>query len=117
MKVIKMSEVEPEEATGKLFEGEVTRQVLVGQDTAKEFLASLIKFSPGARNVFHTHTNEQILFVTEGRGIVATEQEEHTVGSGTIILIPAGERHWHGATGDSSFSHISFTIPGQKTSF
>ena len=117
MKVVKMSDVKAEEATGNFFEGKVTRQPLSDVDTVKEFGASLITFSPGARNVFHTHTNEQVLYVTDGEGIVATEQKEHVVTPGTIIFIPASERHWHGATKDSSFSHISITIAGQKTNF
>jgi len=65
-----------------------------------------VNFSPGAVNVFHTHTSDQILYVTEGKGIVATENEEVTVTPGTIIFIPAGERHWHGATKETAFSHI-----------
>ncbi|MFC1990580.1 cupin domain-containing protein [Chloroflexota bacterium] len=116
MRVVKMSEVKAEAAAGGLFEGEVTKQQLA-DDSVKEFRASLISFSKGARNVFHTHTNEQILYVTEGKGIVATEKEEQVVTPGTIIFIPAGESHWHGATKDSAFAHISITPPGQKTSF
>ena len=117
MKVIRMSEVKPEEATGGLFEGNVTRQPLIEPGLSGEFRASLINFSPGAKNVFHSHTNDQVLCITEGEGIVATKEEEHTVTAGTIIFIPAGELHWHGAVPDSSFSHISFTVPGQKTTF
>ena len=117
MKVIKMSEVKPEEVTGNLFEGKVTRQTLIDPELSREFRASLISFSPGGKNVFHAHTNEQVLYVTKGKGIVATEAEEHTVTPGMLILIPAGEVHWHGATRDSSFAHVSFTIPGHKTTF
>ena len=117
MKVVKTSDVKPEEATGNLFEGKVTKQSLFDAGMAKELRANLINFGPGAKNVFHTHTNEQILYVTEGEGIVATEHEEQVVTAGTIIFIPAGERHWHGATQNSSFSHISITVPGIKTNF
>ena len=117
MKVIKMSEVKPEEAAGNLFEGKVTKQTLIDPELSREFRASLITFSPGARNVFHAHTKEQVLYVTEGRGIVATKEEEHTVTPGTIILIPAGEVHWHGATQDSAFAHITLTAHDQKTTF
>jgi len=28
------------------------------------------------------------------------------VTEGDIVLIPPGEKHWHGATRDSDFSHI-----------
>ena len=80
---------------------------------AKEIRVTMIKFNPGARNVFHTHTGEQVLYVTEGKGIVANEDEEFLVTQGTAIYIPPGERHWHGATEDSSFSHLSILRPGE----
>jgi len=28
-------------------------------------------------------------------------------------FIPAGEKHWHGATRDSAFSHIAIMPPGE----
>lgn len=117
MKIIKMSDAEAKAATGNLFVGEVSRRTLINAELSNEFMASLITFSPGAKNVFHTHTNEQVLYITEGKGIVATEKEEHIVTPGMIVFIPSGELHWHGATKDSSFSHISFTVPGLKTIF
>jgi quercetin dioxygenase-like cupin family protein len=46
------------------------------------------------------------LIVTGGKGFVANEYEKQEVGVGDIILFPAGEKHWHGATEDSYFSHI-----------
>ena len=115
MKVIKISDVEAEEATSQIFRGKVTRQNLFGENE-DELRAAAINFSPGAVNVFHTHTFNQVLYVTEGTGIVATENEEVTVTPGTIIFIPAGERHWHGATKDTKFSHIAIMPPGH-TSF
>jgi quercetin dioxygenase-like cupin family protein len=56
-------------------------------------MAAIVIFPPGARNKIHTHSREQVLFVTEGRGIVATENEEVEVTKGDIILIPAYEKH------------------------
>ena len=52
----------------------------------------------------------QVLLVTDGIGIVATEKEKSVVQIGDLIHIPAGEKHWHGATTDSHFSHISLTL-------
>jgi quercetin dioxygenase-like cupin family protein len=66
----------------------------------------IINFGKGVRNKFHTHDYEQILIVTAGEGIVATDKEEKTVTAGDIVLIPAGENHWHGSGGDSEVSHI-----------
>lgn len=31
-----------------------------------------------------------------------------------IIEIPANVKHWHGATKDSQFSHLAFSIPDKK---
>ena len=36
--------------------------------------------------------------------------------SGTVINIPAGVKHWHGAAKDSWFSHLAIEIPGEETS-
>jgi quercetin dioxygenase-like cupin family protein len=64
-------------------------------------------FQPGARNKFHTHNRAQILYVTEGEGIVASREKEYRVTKGTAVYIPAGEAHWHGATKDTHFVHPS----------
>jgi quercetin dioxygenase-like cupin family protein len=33
---------------------------------------------------------------------------------GDIVLIPAGEKHWHGSNGESDFSHIFVSRKGSK---
>ena len=115
MKVVKVSESKAEETKDSLFIGRVSRQPLVDEKMANELRAAAVNFSPGARNKWHTHTNEQVLYVTEGKGIVATESEEVLVTPGTIVFIPSREKHWHGATQETSFSHLSIYTPG-KTS-
>jgi len=115
MQVVKLSNVKPEESHDPIFRGKVTRQSLIG-DSDTGMRVAVINFSKGAVNVFHTHTFDQVLYVTKGKGIVATEDKEVTVTPGTVILIPAGERHWHGATPDSEFSHIAVMPPG-KTAY
>lgn len=35
---------------------------------------------------------------------------------GTVIHIPAGVKHWHGAAADSWFAHLAFEVPGENTS-
>ena len=116
MKVVKISDVVAhDETANKIFRGKVSIQRIIGESTG-DLRVIMVNFSPGAVNVFHTHTFDQVLYVTEGRGIVATVNEEVTVTPGTIIFIPAGESHWHGATKDSAFSHIAIMPPGD-TSF
>lgn len=35
---------------------------------------------------------------------------------GTVIVIPANVKHWHGAKKDSWFSHIALDVPGEDSS-
>ena len=113
MKVIKMNEVPKDPIPGPVFTGpDVTLQILV--PNSKEFSVNIVNFGKGVRNKFHAHEGEQILIVTAGRGIVATEAEKRFVAEGDVVLIPAGEKHWHGATEDSEFSHMYVTRLGGK---
>jgi quercetin dioxygenase-like cupin family protein len=98
-----------------LFTGEVFRQEIVGPADSQSFSFSIVNFTAGSRNKFHQHTSDQILIVTEGTGVVATDQEEKTVTSGDVVLIPAGENHWHGAPGDTPMSHITIQAKGSQT--
>lgn len=115
MQVVHSAEVLPVAATDPLFVGGVTRQQLVGGELSKDFVVQLVNFEQGARNRFHRHTTDQVLMVTYGTGIVATDATEAVVHPGDVIVIPAGEKHWHGATPTSAFSHISVTGTGYTT--
>ena len=119
MKVIKIDEIPiepfygptPTMTTG----GPITAQPIVTRQMGKNYLISMVNFSKGARNKFHRHTCDQVLIVTAGTGIVTTEQGEVIVGVGDIIHIPVGEKHWHGATKDSEFSHLYILSPDNET--
>jgi quercetin dioxygenase-like cupin family protein len=39
---------------------------------------------------------------------MATRQKEQIVTPGMVVVVPAGEEHYHGAAKDSSFTHIAF---------
>jgi quercetin dioxygenase-like cupin family protein len=64
-------------------------------------------FEPGARTRPHVHSADQMLHVVEGEGIVATDRERRLIRGGDIVIIPAGQWHWHGATPTSTMCHIS----------
>ena len=113
MKIVKMNEIPKEPYVNRLFTGpEVTRQPLV--PGSQDLRMAIVNFARGVRNKFHTHDGDQVLIITAGKGIVATEKEEKIVTVGDIVLFPAGEKHWHGATKDSGFSHIFITRAGVK---
>lgn len=117
MRVVKISQVGKEAFESPLFTGaDVTKQILLPD--SKEFNLNVVNFGKGVRNKFHAHDNEQILIVTSGKGIIATENEETLITEGDVVLIPAGEKHWHGATEDSEFAHIFVSKLGtQLTQF
>jgi quercetin dioxygenase-like cupin family protein len=108
LKVIDVDETPSEDAVGGIFEGgTVNMKTLIDKHVgAKETRVAIVTFPPGARTKMHIHNHEQILYILSGKGIVANEQEEHPATPGTIFLIPAGEKHWHGATQESDFSHL-----------
>jgi quercetin dioxygenase-like cupin family protein len=112
MQVIPNDSSRAERTTAPIFVGEVYRAQAVGETETKQLSIGLVRFAPGGRNVLHTHTFDQVLYITDGEGIVATEQEEHTVRAGDIAVIPAGERHWHGATERTGMTHLAIGVPG-----
>ena len=118
MRIINVADIESKEVPmdplffgGKVF----TQFVLEEEHKAEKIQVVNVRFAAGARNRLHTHTTEQILIITEGKGIVATKTQEHTVTPGMIVLVSPGEEHWHGATKDSEFSHIVITRTESKT--
>ena len=92
-----------------------TRQAVIGDGESNDFRCNVVNFREGATTGWHTHNCDQILVVTSGRGIVATEHEERQISVGDIVHIRAGERHWHGAQKDSRMSHITVTVVGSQS--
>jgi quercetin dioxygenase-like cupin family protein len=117
MRIVRIGEVAEEANTSALMTGgTVTRQpIILDSDQAKNFNCSIVNFGRGARNKFHAHTSDQILIITSGIGIVATEGNERQVSVGDVAFIPAGEKHWHGARRESYMGHITVTSKDSQT--
>jgi quercetin dioxygenase-like cupin family protein len=116
MKVVKLNEVKSESVNTPLFTGgDVNRQTPFVPDDLTSLNFGVVHFGAGARNKMHRHTSDQILIVTAGTGVVATNDEEQTVTAGDVILIPANEDHWHGAPGDTPMAHITIQAKGSTT--
>lgn len=82
---------------------------------------SNVTFEPGCRNNWHIHHatagGGQILLCTAGSGWYQAEGEEPvSLEPGSVVNIPAGLKHWHGAKADSWFSHVAIAVPGENTS-
>ena len=75
-------------------------------------------FEPGCRNNWHIHHategGGQLLICAAGEGWYQEEGKEAvSLTPGTVITIPAGVKHWHGAKKDSWFSHVAIELPGK----
>ena len=109
MQVTRLPDAEPEEMTGDVQRSTATKRPGLA-DTFEDVTvrSAEVTFRPGERTRWHTHDGIQVLYVTEGPGVVATRDEEREVAAGDLVLFPPGEEHWHG-TGDDAegpFSHL-----------
>jgi quercetin dioxygenase-like cupin family protein len=68
-------------------------------------------FAPGARTYWHRHERGQILIVAVGEGLMGQEgSPPRRISAGDTIWIPAGERHWHGATATTALLHLAISL-------
>jgi 4-carboxymuconolactone decarboxylase len=68
---------------------------------------SSVTFAPGARTAWHSHPLGQVLIVTAGVGRVQQwggSVEE--IRQGDVVWIPAGLKHWHGASPNAAMPAI-----------
>lgn len=80
-----------------------------------------VTFEPRCRNNWHVHEaasgGGQMLVGVAGRGwYQEAGKPAQEILPGTVIHIPAGVKHWHGAAADSWFAHLAFEVPGEQTS-
>ena len=95
--------------------------------TGRSFLAPVsaeqvgifnVTFEPGCRNNWHIHHAEkgggQLLLCTAGEGwYQEAGKPAVSLTPGSVVMIPAEVKHWHGAKKDSWFSHIAVEVPGE----
>ena len=112
MRIERPSPEKRQRNAGDIFVGDVDSQPIIGEE-ARDLRLNEHTFRNGARNKLHTHTTDQILIVTAGEGIIATEHEERAVRAGDVAYIPAGERHWHGAKPGMDMTHLAILGSGK----
>ncbi|MGD8214512.1 cupin domain-containing protein [Aestuariimicrobium sp. Y1814] len=84
--------------------------------------SSNVTFEPSCRNNWHIHHGEngggdQVLNCTAGSGWYQAEGEEPiSMTPGTVVRVPAGTKHWHGATAGLWFSHLACITSGTDVS-
>ena len=72
-----------------------------------------VSFEPGARTDWHWHPDGQVLYVTEGAGLVQDDDGTTVeISAGDTVYTPANQIHWHGARADVAMTHLSLTTGG-----
>ena len=96
----------PNDTYAKYFIGNSYIANFEGQDGAPVN----VTFEPGCRNHWHVpHDSVQVLVCVAGRGWYQEWGKEAVeMTPGTVIAIPVGVKHWHGAAKDSWFQHLTY---------
>lgn len=92
------------------FTGNAFLSPLVAKDKNNDFSVGSVTFEKGARTNWHTHPKGQVLIVTEGSGFYQERgKPAQAIKKGDVVNIPENIEHWHGATANTSMTHIAIT--------
>ncbi len=100
--------IQPGPATN--FTGEIRVEMLFEAVDPSHASGGSVTFEPGARTAWHAHPRGQVLIITAGIGRVQRWGEPiREIRAGDVVRIPAGQKHWHGASPQTSMTHIAIT--------
>jgi quercetin dioxygenase-like cupin family protein len=112
------SNISPNKGPVEWFTGEVQILPIKSATDDSPFSVSSVTFTLGARAAWHTHPKGQTLYVTDGIGFVQKRGEPiQVIHPGDVIWTEPGEEHWHGATKDSSMTHLAMQDSDENGNF
>ncbi len=105
----------PNDAFARYFTGDSFLHMLTTPETGLS--VANVTFAPGCRNFWHIHHatsgGGQLLLCTAGAGWYQAKGEAPVaLRPGSVVVIPAGVEHWHGAAKDTPLAHIALELPG-----
>lgn len=90
------------------FTGTVWFEQVAAPSAPSRLRAYNVRFAPGARTAWHRHPLGQVLYVTDGAGLVGREGGPvQEIRAGDAVWIAPGERHWHGAGPHTFMTHLA----------
>jgi quercetin dioxygenase-like cupin family protein len=100
----------------QLFTGDVWFDVIARGEAPSRVRVNTVRFAPGARTAWHSHSLGQTLHVTDGVGLVQSRGGDVVViRPGDVVHTPPGEEHWHGATPDNFMVHTAIWEDDEAT--
>jgi quercetin dioxygenase-like cupin family protein len=92
------------------FTGKVKVTPLFAANDSTPVTGAYVTFEPRARSAWHTHPTGQRLIVTAGVGWTQESGGPVTeIHQGDVVWCPPGVKHWHGASPNSSMTHLALT--------
>lgn len=110
----------PAPGNPEYFTGATTVKPLFDPIPGRASSGGEVTFPAGARTAWHTHPAGQTLVITEGRGwIQHWDGPRRDFAAGDVVWIPAGVKHWHGATAGDQMVHIAIqeTVDGSAVTW
>lgn len=90
------------------FTGKVKVEPLINRQAPAHLSMAMVTFEAGARTSWHSHPLGQTLVVMAGTGWMQREGGPvETLHPGAVFHFLPGEKHWHGATANSTMSHVT----------
>ena len=95
-------------APKEYFTGTVWVNMNINAEDGYNTMIGTVTFEPKGRTNWHTHTCGQLLFVTQGIGYYQERGKPiQVICEGDVVKIPKNVMHWHGASHNSSMTHIA----------
>ena len=111
MQIFRAASAPLQPADPKTFTGEAHASRLAFDEAGVPVHVYRVEFAPGGRTHWHIHSGPQWLLVVEGRIRVQVWGEAaHDVAAGDAVVIPPGEKHWHGALPDAAGVHLAVNV-------
>jgi quercetin dioxygenase-like cupin family protein len=111
MKIFRAAQAPDEPGDPETFSGTVARATLASDKAGTPVNVYRVAFEAGARTHWHTNDGPQWLLVVEGRIRIQTLGDApQEAGAGDAIVIPPGEKHWHGATPSARGVHLAVNV-------
>jgi quercetin dioxygenase-like cupin family protein len=96
------------DAKGGRFTGDVRLEMLREAPSPDVPDVARIHHAGGAVTRWHEHPGGQVLYVLDGLARAGTADETwHELEPGTLLVVPASERHWHGAAAGGACTLLS----------
>lgn len=91
-------------------------QRLLGRDGGAAVRLYRVTFDEGARTHWHVHDAAQLLYGLSGRCVVVDRGgNEIVLEPGDVVVIEAGEEHWHGAAPGGHGEHLAINTGTETT--